>query len=187
MGHIRAVSPALLLIAAFSRHRAAISWARETAQAVFGPIALESPLFNFTQTDYYASSMGIELKKTFFAFAKFYDPAQLADTKRTTNRWEEQYRTELGADELRPLNLDPGYLNESKLILASTKDHAHRIYLRDGIYAEITLSYHRRQWQRLPWTYPDYQTPEYHAFFDQCRLYLRDEMRTPHRFETAGD
>ena len=73
----------------------------------------------------------------------------------------------------RPLNLDPGYLTEEKLVLASTKDHAHRIYLARGIYAEVTLHYQGGRWQSHDWTYPDFQRDDYHIFFTQCRDFLR--------------
>ena len=90
------------------------------------------------------------MRKNFLAFAEPFDPGMLADVKRLTNDWEEQYAAsggeengEQNVDETervsRPLNLDPGYVAERKLVLASVKDHAHRIYLRDGIYAEVTL------------------------------------------------
>ena len=72
-----------------------------------------------------------------------------------------------------PLNLDPGYISLGKLALASTKDHAHRIYLDRGIYAEVTLHYRRvGGWQPMKWTFPDYRRPDYHAFFDRCREFL---------------
>lgn len=71
--------------------------------------------------------------------------------------------------ESRPLNLDPGYLTPAKLVLASTKDHAHRIYLRDGIFAEVTLVYRKGKWQPLEWTYPDYRRDDYQQFFTRCR------------------
>jgi hypothetical protein len=74
--------------------------------------------------------------------------------------------------EPRPLNLDPGYITPAKLLLASTKDHAHRIYLAEGIYAEITLMFRQRRWQPTEWTYPDYRRDDYQEFFSQCREWL---------------
>jgi hypothetical protein len=63
-------------------------------------------------------------------------------------------------------------MTPAKLVLASTKDHAHRIYLSQGIYAEVTLFYRDREWQAREWTFPDYRRADYHAFFDACRNYL---------------
>ncbi|MEM8680048.1 MAG: DUF4416 family protein, partial [Planctomycetota bacterium] len=76
----------------------------------------------------------------------------------------------------RPLNIDPGYLTLSKLVLASTKNHAHRIYLREGIFAEITLRYQARAWQPWDWTYPDYRRVDFGQFFDRCREYLKTTL-----------
>jgi hypothetical protein len=169
MGEIRDSTPVLLIIAAISRHEAALEWAQERCAEHFGPVALASEAFDFTETDYYTATMGAGLKKQFFAFERLVDPAALAGIKCETNRWEREY-AELGRhDEPRPLNLDPGYITPAKLVLASTKDHAHRLYLRDGIYAELTLAYRDRQWQSLEWTYPDYRRDDYQRFFTQCR------------------
>ena len=71
--------------------------------------------------------------------------------------------------EPRPLNLDPGYLTLGKLVLASTKDFAHRIYLSRGIYAEVTLQYRHRRWEHHQYTFPDYRREDYQQFFSECR------------------
>jgi hypothetical protein len=137
-----------------------------------GPVALTSDTFDFTETDYYTATMGSDLKKQFLVFERPIDPAMLPGIKRQTNDWEVEYAGFARHPEPRPLNLDPGYITPAKLVLASTKDHAHRIYLRDGIYAEITLAYRQRHWQPLEWTYPDYRREDFHQFFTQCRDYL---------------
>ena len=177
MGSIRKHPPVVLVLAAFSRHLRALSWARDQAQRNWGNIVLESPAFDFRETDYYSSTMGRELKKVFFAFQDLIDPTEMAEIKKETNSWEEIFRRTQDCDEPRPLNLDPGYMSEAKLVLLSTKDHSHRIHLRDGIYAEITLQYRERNWRELPWTFPDYRRTEYRDFFSQCRTYLRNELR----------
>jgi hypothetical protein len=163
----------MLLVAAFSRYDAALDWARDKLREQFGPIRLESPRFDFAETTYYDKSMGAGLKKTFFAFEKLIDPDKLPDIKRATNEWERDYAAAATHAEERPLNLDPGYIVESKLVLASTKDYVHRLYLRDGIYAEITLHYQHGGWQKSPWTFPDYQRADYQAFFTACREYVK--------------
>lgn len=165
--------PVLLILAAISRHFEALAWARERAAEAWGPITLESEAFDHRETSYYEATMGPDLKKQFLAFEQLADPAGLVDWKLQTNGWEEEYRRLPAHSEPRPLNLDPGYLTEAKLVLATTKDRDHRVYLRDGIYAEVTLHFQRGQWQLRPWTYPDYQRPDYHAFFHRCREFLR--------------
>src|ERR1700744_4898386 len=141
MGAIHPPSPVLLLMAAFSRDDAALEWGRQRAAAAWGPIALASPAFAFEATAYYEPTMGAGIKKCFWAWQQPIDPGRLAQLKLTTNAWGEENAALARQPEARPLNLDPGYITQAKLVLASTKDHAHRMYLADGIYAEITLFY----------------------------------------------
>jgi hypothetical protein len=169
MGDVHTPAPVMLIIAMVSRHQAALEWAARIASQHHGAIALTSDPFDFTETDYYTATMGTDLKKQFLAFERMIDPGALADIKRQTNKLEAEYAALGQHPETRPLNLDPGYITAAKLVLASTKDHAHRVYLRDGIYAEVTLAFRHRQWQPLEWTYPDYRRDDFHRFFSQCR------------------
>jgi hypothetical protein len=176
--------PALLLLAAFSRHGVALDWAAKRAAAQWGPIALASTPFDFNETDYYQSTMGPHLKKVFWAFQRPFDPDQLAAVKRLTIAWEHELAAAAGRGDVksddsspitesRPLNLDPGYLTSAKLVLASTKDHTHRIYLREGIFAEITLFFRHGRWEHHEWTFPDYRRADYQQFFSEVRDYLK--------------
>jgi len=174
MGQIKPTVPVLLFVASFAPTVAALDWARRRAETAFGPIELESKTFRFDKfTNYYATSMGDVLFKRLWGFRQLIDPATLPDIKRLSNDWEAEYTANDSGLVARPLNLDPGYVTLAKLILASTKDHAHRIYLRDGIFAETTLMFTKKQWMPLPWTYPDYQSPEYHEFLYRCREFLK--------------
>jgi hypothetical protein len=180
MGQANPTSPVLLMLAAFSRHEDALRWAREKTEAAWGPVVLASPAFEFTETDYYENTMGGGLKKQFLAFQRLIDPAQLIDLKLETNHWESEYAALGRHAEPRPLNLDPGYITLAKLVLASTKDHSHRLYLGRGIYAEITLSFRSGAWQPSEWTYPDYRRMDFQNFFIQCREHLKaTEVRQP--------
>jgi len=161
--------PALLLLAAFSRHGDALDWARQRAAEAWGPIARESERFDLAETHYYDASMGTGLKKVFFVFQRSFDPELLVDVKLTTNAWEEEYAARAGKPEPRPLNLDPGYLTPAKLVLASTKDFAHRLYVSRGVFAEITLHYRHGRWQHHEFTFPDYRREDYQRFFSECR------------------
>lgn len=165
--------PCLLVLAAFSRYGEALDWARRTAEEAWGAVALESERFEHRETRYYEATMGTELLKVFFAFESLIDPAELVATKETSNQWEVDYQRLGRHAEARPLNLDPGYLTEAKLVLATTKDRDHRIYLDRGIYAENTLYFHHGAWEARPWTYPDYRRGDYQRFFLECRDYLR--------------
>lgn len=175
MGEIKKPLPVLLFIAAFSRDENILRRGREMAEERFGRIHSENtPFFVDDYTSYYQNEMGSALIKRFWSFEKLIDPGELAGIKRETNGWEERiaerFREEGGP--ARPLNLDPGYIDLGKFVLASTKDHGHRIYLRDGIFAEITLSYSQKRWQALPWTYADYKNEANQLFLTRCRDYL---------------
>ncbi len=173
MGQVRPHSPVLPLLAAFSRYDEALAWAQSRTVDAWGPIALASEPFDFNDTAYYEKQMGVGLRKVFFAFERLMDPAELVERKLASNRWEEEFRAADDAPESRPLNLDPGYLTEAKLVLATTKDRDHRLYLNQGVFAEVTLHFHHGEWRPREWTYPDYRRSEYHRFFTRCRDYYR--------------
>jgi Domain of unknown function (DUF4416) len=181
MGEPAPPEPALRLLAAFSRHEAALAWACDQASQAWGKVALTSPVFAFRETDYYQATMGDAINKVFFVFDQLFDPSEMADAKLLTGQWEHQYKAQAAHQEQRPLNLDPGYLTSAKLVLASTKDHAHRIYLAQGIYAEVTLYYRDRCWQHHPWTFPDYRRADYQEFFTVARNHLRARQKQERR------
>lgn len=174
MGRPSPHQPTRLIMAVFSRFPEAFDWARNRAAQAWGPIALESESFRFEDTNYYESTMGAELVKRFWLFERPYDQSQTVETKLTTNCWEEEYKEIAGSNVERPLNLDPGYITRAKLVLSSTKNFTHRIYLDRGIYAELTLYYQKNAWRTHEFTFPDYRRADYHAFFDKCRQYIAE-------------
>ncbi len=142
-----------------------------------GPADLVSEPWPFDLTDYYALEMGENLRRRFASFARLIDPVELASLKILTNQIETRVCHELGLPpEQRRVNLDPGYITTAKLVLATTKDFGHRVYLRDGIYAESTLHYVNGRWEPWPWTYPDYADIRYHAFFEKVREALKAKL-----------
>ena len=152
----------------------------------FGPIDVVADIQPFDFTHYYDDEMGPGLYRGFVAFERLIDPQRLAEIKIKTNELEEQCARGVreggeswavaAPSPARPVNLDPGYLAPSKLILASMKDFSHRIYMRGGVYAEITLQY-RNGWRTLPWTFPDYGSGRYDDFFTRAREALRRQER----------
>ena len=170
-------APVLLVVAAFSRHGAALDWGRERLERMYGPVALACPPFDFHHTAYYEPAMGRGLRKCLFAFRDLVAPDCLPAVKLHTNAVEAELAALGTYPEPRPLNLDPGVLSLGKFVLATTKDQAHRVYLRDGIFAEVTLRYHAGAWQPWPWTYADYRLPCVHAFLDQARDYYRQRLQ----------
>ena len=133
--------------------------------SAFGEITLASEVRPWTASRYYCGEMGEEIWRQFVSFAPLLDPADLAAAKRRTNELERHWRNDRG----RRVNIDPGYVAPLKLVLATTKDAAHRVYLGDGIYAEVTLVFERGTFRPRPHTYPDYAEPEAIAFFDLVR------------------
>ena len=179
MGEIHRAEPAKLIVGMLSAWERAFELAKPALCEHYGPADMESPVIPFTFTAYYERQMGPNLLRKFFAFDRLIDPAILADVKIFTNRLEIDLAASVSTAVPRPLNLDPGYITPAKLVLASTKDFSHRVYLRDGIYAEVTLHYEKigtfRGW---PWTFPDYKTsPDYHAFLAKVRARCLEQLR----------
>jgi hypothetical protein len=177
MAEPRTPDPVLLVVAAFSRHDSAFEWARERLEEVYGPIALSSCRFDFHQTTYYESTMGTELQKQFFGFENLIVPELLAAVKLQTNALEADLAKSKRYAELRPLNLDPGLIMLGKFVLATTKDQQHRVYLRDRIFAEVTLRFQDKAFAPWPWTYADYREEAVRDFLKQCRTYYRRRLR----------
>jgi hypothetical protein len=169
--------PVLLIMAVTSRYEEALSWAAERSSRAWGQLADRSEAFEFTETDYYRATMGGELRKQFLAFERPIDPARLPQMKLESGEWEEEYARLGRHPEPRPLNLDPGYLTAAKLVLASTKDHSHRLYLDQGIFAEVTLYFREGRWQHREWTYPDYRRDDFEAFFLRLRDHWQRRLR----------
>lgn len=170
-------SPTLQLVAIFSRHEAALEWARDKLAAEWGNPALQSARFDHSETSYYEGEMGQGLRKQFLIIDRWYDPADLPKSKHQSNAWEAELAASGTFAEPRPLNIDPGYLTLTKLVLASAKDRAHRIYIADGIYAEECLYYLDHRWQSREWTYPDYQRADFQAFFIEAREWLKRRIQ----------
>ncbi len=138
---------------------------RNKLKLKFGRIDFESSVLDFNCTNYYLQEMGEGLKKKFISFSKLISMGELYQIKLYANRLESKF---LNASN-RKINIDPGYLDKAKLVLASTKDYAHRIYLRKGIFADLTLSYKGNSFTPNDWSYPDYRSKEYIDIFNQIR------------------
>lgn len=176
MGSVRHAEPSLLVIACFSRNAEALDWGRQRLEEAYGPIELTSKDFNFHHTKYYEATMGSNLIKRLHVFQKLVPSDCLADVKLLANSLEKELAEKKIFSEPRPLNLDPGLLQLGKFVLASTKDQAHRIYLREGIYAEVTLRFQDGAFEPWPWTYRDYREPEIREFLRQARSFFRQEL-----------
>ncbi len=145
----------------------------EKMEAKFGPVEFESERFPFSHSDYYAKEMGPELTRYFASFEEPVQPDKLRQFKQATIKLEQKY---LGEDGGRQVNIDPGLIGLGNLVLASTKEFAHRVYLGDGIYAEASMIYEDRSFRPLPWTYPDYQREETIRFLNRVRERLKEHI-----------
>jgi hypothetical protein len=134
--------------------------------SIFGEADTISERFPFDFTEYYTREMGKPLFRHFITFERLISIPTLPDIKRATNHLEEKYATLNGN---RRINIDPGYICLEHVILATTKGYTHRPYLRDGIYADLTLIYRNKSFQSLEWTYPDYRQEDVIILFNQFR------------------
>lgn len=173
MGTVRQVQPVKLIVSLLTGDVALLDQVRAALEGVYGPIDSASDLLPFDHTTYYEDEFGPGLQRQVVTFERLIDPAALPQIKLRTNEIE----LSLAEGERRPVNIDPGYVSLGKLVLATTKDHAHRLYLGQGIYGEGTLTYQRGRFRPWPWTYPDYASDEYCALFDRIRGRYKEQLR----------
>lgn len=180
MGVIRIHRPVKLFVSLITSRQGLSEEVEKRLINLFGPTDLRSGAFPFDSTHYYDEEMGVPLQRCFFSFADLIDPLQIPGAKTATNEIEIQFAKEHAAVS-RPVNLDPGYMEESKIVLASTKNFYHRILVSRGIYAEVTMHFEGGDWRYLPWTFPDFRTGRYHLFFKGMRQIYRRQLKTLER------
>jgi len=177
MSEIRQFNAVKLFIGVLVSHTKLISDVEQRLIDVYGPIDHRSAVIPFDFTDYYEPEMGDIIDRVLFSFERLIEADRLPEIKRQTNRIEEEL-VPLYAVVKRPVNLDPGYIEQAKVILASTKNFYHRIYLGSGIFGEVTMHFKNNTFQFFPWTYPDYQSVDYQEFFLKMRHIYRNQLRT---------
>jgi hypothetical protein len=166
MGTVKAHLPVKYFVAFAFTPEIAVKRAIAEVENIFSSIDFVSETYDYTQfTKYYTREMGAHITKQYLVFERLMPPEQLPAIKLATNQLEHRYKHK----DRRRINMDPGYMSEAKIVLATTKNYAHRIYLNSGIFADLHLQYVHKQFQAMPWTYPDYQTPEILRFFEQVR------------------
>ena len=177
MAAIRSVRPVNLICGLISDDPDLMTRAIQLLSKHAGPTDLVIDLCPFDMTDYYETEMGSDLQRRFVSFERLIQPGELVAFKQITNDLEECLIRDCAMPAgMRPVNLDPGYLTLSKLVLATTKDFSHRLFLGGGIYAESTLHYEGGGWIPWPWTYPDYVDGRYFPFLDQVRDGLKVKL-----------
>ena len=165
--------PAKLLVGAIMKNRSLLETVAAGLMSAFGPLGMVSPWYAFNDTDYYAGEMGQPLFRRIIVFKSLVNQDDLVRVKLQTNALEKALSV-MGA---RQVNLDPGFLVSERFVLASGKNFTHRIYLGQGIYADLTLIFERGAYRALPWTYPDYASSRLQAFLLKARGRYRRDLK----------
>ncbi len=142
-------------------------------QKKFGKIDFESKLIPFNFTNYYSKEMGGCLYRRFISFKKIKLPNKFVNIKLYCIKIEKLF----SLNNKRKINIDPGYINESKLVLTTTKDFSHRIYLNKGIFAEVTLIFKKDVFSDLPTTFPEYRKEQYKKIFYAIRDTYKNDIK----------
>jgi len=156
---------------------AALAAAKDALAARFGPILLQSAVYPFDYTDYYAPEMGDGLSKQLVYFEEPVDPAALPEIKHRTMELEKELGRREEGRILRRANIDPGLVSIESLVLATTKRSGHRVCIAPSLYAEVTLLFQKGRYTPLQWTYPDYRTEAVQVFLQQVRTHLMQQRR----------
>ena len=176
---LRPVWPVKLIVGMLSGTAELLTQAEQEMTALWGEVDVRSEIMDFTQTRYYEKEMGSKLLRYFVSFARLIEPNELARAKHQSNELERKLDdTELGRSlgVERAINLDPGYVEPSKLVLATTKNYSHRVYIGESMYAEATLHFHKGVWSAWPYTYPDYGSGVYDSFLSEARQTLVEQL-----------
>jgi hypothetical protein len=149
----------------------------------YGPVDYQSEIVPWTNSDFYREEMGPGILRKFIFFERLLDPGDLSLIKINTTRIEKSLALQAGNRTRRRINLDPGYVTEAKVVLATTKDYSHRLYIGNGIYAEVTLRYGNkdRSFTAFDHTYLDYCSETYITMFNEARELLRTALQRPAR------
>ena len=175
MGEIKIHQPVKLISGLLYSSETLVKEVESILIKKLGPIDLQSEAFPFNLTNYYVDELGEGILRKYIAFEKLIDIVRLPDIKIWTNEIEKKFSDKDSGK--RKINIDPGYLTLSKMILATTKNYSHRIYLRDGIYAEVTLHYHNKSFTPWNWTYPDYKLEKTINFFNKVRDIYKEQLQ----------
>ena len=177
MWELKEPKPVKLIVGILAANEDSLQAAVEALVSEFGKVDLVSDVWPFTQTDYYNKETGENILRQFVSIEQLIEPGKLAKVKHQTNKLERKLAAKLNLDLPRPVNLDPGIIEPSKLILATTKNYSHRIYIGEKMYAEVTLVFDKGSWCPLPYTYPDYRQQCYFDFFEKVRKKLLEQLR----------
>lgn len=178
MGAIREPAKVKIIVGVLAKNAAAVEAVREPLRQRFGCEDLNLAPFPFTFTNYYIDEIGSTPVRAFFSYEPLVDRTEIVEIKRWTNDVELEIAEKNGTPNLRPVNLDPGYMTLGQFFLATTKDQRQRVYMRDGIFVEPTLYFQDGHFHAFEWTYRDYQSETYIKYLEQVRARLAYQMST---------
>jgi len=164
MADVREVKKAKLFVGMLSSNTALFEEIKKEL-SVFGGIDFESDVFDWDFTKFYEEEMGSGLKRKFVFFDRMIMPEEITEVKLKTNKIEKKF-AEKGS---RRINLDPGYLTQMKVVLASAKDSSHKVYIKDGIYGDIALRFRNNSFEPFDYTYSDFKSKDYIKLFNEMR------------------
>lgn len=171
------VKPVKLIIGILYSDEDLLARAKELLITKFGKLDYISRVFDFTISDYYYKEMGSPIFRTFISHRQHISPNSLAQIKIACNTIED----ELAVANQRKVNLDPGYMDYDKFVLASAKYNGQKVYLDLGIYADLTLYYEKAQYHPYPWSFPDFKSGIYNDTFLMIRAKFKGQRRKDER------
>ena len=139
----------------------------------YGEIDFQSDQFRFEISDYYKPEMGWPIYRLFWSFQKLINPDEIARVKIECNKIEDQ----MALAGNRKVNLDPGYMDYDKIVLASAKYNGQKVYLNFGIYADLTLRYEKGNFYPYPWSFPDFKSGNYNQTFLGIREIYKAQLK----------
>jgi hypothetical protein len=169
----KAPKPAKLVTGIILKDKSLIETLVGELAGKFGPADIISSWFKFDYTSYYEPEMGSSLLRRMIAFKILIEQKDLARIKNITNEIELKY----SKNGKRSANIDPGYMLCERFVLATGKNYTHRIYIGDGIYADLTLIYQNNSFKKLPWTYPDYSDDNMISYLENVREKYKDDLK----------
>jgi hypothetical protein len=184
MWKLKEPNPVKLIIGILAANHQSLHTASDALTSKFGNADFTSDVWPFDKTDYYTDQTGPRILRQFVSIERLIEPARLAKIKHQTNKLEQKLAKALSIPLARPVNLDPGIIEPSKLVLATTKDYSHRIYIGRKMYAEVTLAFGKGRWRPLDHTFPDYKQQCYLDFFEKVRTRLLEQLKSRHRERT---
>jgi hypothetical protein len=167
----------------------AMLWARSDSlqraladlRGCWGEIDFTSEDYPFDATDYYEPEMGGDLRRRLVSFFRLAPPDSLGHAKHVCNAIEDRLAGEKG----RVVNLDVGYLDHNKIVLASFKGAGQKIYLGNGVWADFVARYRKGRYCPFEWTFPDFRDGRYDQELLKIRqIYLK--QLADYRSQVAG-